>query len=267
MREIWSSIAAPLSRSGLGLLMWSGMTTAVLHLRPGGLSTLQTLQRAGLLTGIGLLVLGSLASWRLAGGASRTSRPMWIATSASCLIAAALWLILGTDVRTAMPMLPVASGVLLVLAAFGAVTVAAAAHGTGNAPTAWRHPLVLPVHLLLAMTAGLALLYVLMDRLFVSPADGRTMLATLAGLGACLALCKGVYWRAIGGQGAWRRRGGVALLLAGGPLLAWGLVLTGLPARMPLMIAVATLLAAAVWEHHLFLVDGAAVPAPTTPIS
>jgi len=270
MRQVLMIAALPLSAAGLGLLMWSGMTTALLQLRPPGSSALHQLQLIGMLLGSALLVCGMLI--RRAAPAPRlpTAPPgrrtrllVWTTLGISVVLCALL--IFGAWMRGGVGLAVL--GVVQMLAAFGAVAAMASDHARPPSPPAWQQPLVLPVHLLLAMSTGLALLYLLMDRLLVSGSDGRTMLATLTGLGACLALCKLVYWRAIDRQApaaALPRPGrgprvAVVALAAGVPFAGWLLALSGtLPASALLVMAASGVCAAALLEHRLFL--GEAVP-------
>lgn len=258
--------AMPLSGAGLGLLMWSGMTTALLQLRPESTSTLHQLQLLGLLLGLVLAVAGLIAR-RLAGStAPNTSRRTRVAMLTTLAIATLLWALLAAGKWTTLGPLLASLGVLLLLAAFGTVAAIASGFAEPPAPAPWQQPLVLPVHLLFAMSTGLGLLYLLMDRLFVSGNDGRTMLATLTGLGACLALCKALYWRELDAmpspgfaplpfRGA---RVAVLALAAGAPLLAWLLAwIGGVPPWMPLLLATTALLGAAALEYRLFLGEGA----------
>ena len=265
MRQMLRIAAMPLTGAGPGLLMWSGMTTALLQLRPEATSTLHQLQLLGLLLGAVFVAAGLLAqrfARPVAPTAPRRARALvWI----SLAIAALLLALLMAGAWTTLGPLLVALGLLLLLAAFGAVAAIASGYAGPAAPAPWQQPLVLPIHLLLAMSTGLALLYVLMDRLFVSGNDGRTMLATLTGLGACLALCKGLYWRAVDrlpapGVAATPLRGAriaVLGLAAGAPPLCWLLALTGsVPPLVPLLLAAVALLGAAALEHRLFLGEG-----------
>jgi len=187
--------------------------------------------------------------------------------AAALALAAVLCVLLLGGAWAGQGPLLVALGIALLLAAFGSVAALATDLGAGPAPAPWRHPLVLPVQLLWAMTAGLALLYLLMDRLFTTGGDGRTMLLTLTGLGLCLAVCKGVYWHATGPTPAARRgaRAGVPALLVLGPLLGWLLARAdGMPTVVPLSLATVCVLAAALLDQHLFAREGAdAMPAST----
>gem|GEM_PF-1013482 len=266
MRQTLRIAAMPLTGAGMGLLMWSGMTTALLQLRPEATSTLHQLQLLGLLLGVVLVVAGVLARRFARPAALNASRRTRVLVVVTLAIAALLWVLLVAGAWKTLGPLLVALGLLLLLAAFGTVAAIAGGFADPTSPAPWRQPLVLPVHLLLAMSTGLALLYLLMDRLFVSGNDGRTMLATLTGLGACLALCKGLYWRALDQmsssgiapppfRGA---RMAVLGLAAGGPLLCWLMALTGIvPPMVPLLLAAAALLGAAALEHRLFLDEGA----------
>ncbi|MET0328244.1 MAG: hypothetical protein ABW163_05700 [Luteimonas sp.] len=258
MRATSKIATLPLLHAGLGLLMWSGMTAALLQLKPDGASTLHRLQLLGLMTGVGLTLAGAIAR-RLAGTTLPSSRRSAVLLGAALAAAALLVTLLATGLRTSAGPALVALGVALLFAGFGAVASIATDFAGADAPPAWRHPLVLPVQLLLAMGTGLALLYLLMDRLFVSGSDARTMLATLTGLGACLALCKWLYWRALDAT-AWRDvRVLVPVLLAGGPLLAWMLALAAsVPAPASLGLSAVAMLAAAVLDARHFIAAGIA---------
>ena len=75
MRQMLRIAAMPLTGAGLGLLMWSGMTTALLQLRPEAASTLHQLQLLGLLLGalVGSLVHDSRTQLR----AVASAMPPW----------------------------------------------------------------------------------------------------------------------------------------------------------------------------------------------
>ncbi len=257
--------AMPLAGAGLGLLMWSGMTTALLQLRPVATSTLHQLQLLGLVLGAVLVVAGLIAQ-RVASPAPPTApRRARVVVMITLAIASLLLILLVAGAWTTRGPLLVTLGVVLLLAAFGTVAAIASGYAGPDAPAPWQQPLVLPVHLLLAMSTGLALLYLLMDRLFVSGNDGRTMLATLTGLGACLALCKALYWRAVDQLATSRiapspfrgARIAVLGLAAGAPALCWLLAWTGsVPSLVPLLLATTALMGAAALEHRLFLDEG-----------
>ncbi|RPD87648.1 hypothetical protein [Luteimonas sp. 100069] len=269
MRQVLMIAALPLSAAGLGLLMWSGMTTALLQLRPPGSAALHQLQLIGMLMGSALLVCGMLVrrfapAPRLptAPPGRRTRLLVWTTLGISVFLCALL--ISGAWMRGGVWLAVL--GVVQMLVAFGAVAAMASDHARPPSPPAWQQPLVLPVHLLLAMSTGLALLYLLMDRLLVSGSDGRTMLGTLAGLGICLALFKVVYWRAIDRLATAASRAHtfhaprvvVLALAAGVPFAAWLLAPSGtVPATALLVMAASGVCAAAVLEHRLFLGEGA----------
>jgi len=266
MRQMLRIAEMPLTGAGLGLLMWSGMTTALLQVRPEATSTLHQLQLFGLLLGVVFVAAGLLArrfARPVASTAPRRVRGLILLT---LTMAALLLALLVAGAWTTLGPLLVALGLLLLLAAFGTVAAIASGYAGPAAPAPWQQPLVLPVHLLFAMSTGLALLYVLMERLFVSGNDGRTMLATLTGLGACLALCKGLYWRAVDrmpspGIAPPPFRGtrvAVLGLAAAVPLLCWLLATIGMvPPLVLLLVAAAALMGAAALEHRLFLDEGA----------
>lgn len=275
MRQLPMIVAWPLSAAGLGLLMWSGMTTALLQREPGGAAALHALQLVGVLLGAALHASG-MALQRFPRTAARprlqASRLARMLAWASLGIAVALGGVWLTGAWPRRDLVLAALGVALLGTAFAAVAVSAGAYARSPAPPAWTQPLVVPVHLLFAMSTGLALMYLLMDRLFVSGSDSRTMLATLTGLGICVALCKALYWRALDrtpAAGATPRsvshaRLAVLALVAGTPLLGWMLALPGgLPAFALLLAVAAALFAATVLEHRLFLDEG--VTSPGTP--
>ena len=53
-------------------------------------------------------------------------------------------------------------GLLLAVFALGALACAAMVYVSQRSVLAWRHPLVVPVHMLVGLVTGLALMYVLM---------------------------------------------------------------------------------------------------------
>ncbi|MCD9029371.1 hypothetical protein LDO26_14325 [Luteimonas sp. BDR2-5] len=281
-----TSVLSTLSAAGLGLLMWTGMTIALLHMRAASASSLHQLQLLALLLGAALVAAGLFArgpgSARLRGAAARW-RTDWPARAALLATATLLLALLlaallalapaGASRATGLSLL----GLLLLASAFAtAAATATALSRAAPAVAAWQHPMTLPIRVLLAMACGLAVLYLLMQLLFVSYNDGVTMLATLTGLGVAAAACAAVQWRAAdrGAQAATATDPGrrartrhlrlaAVSLLAVAPLLAWSAAaMQLLPAWLLLGFAAAALLAGAGIERGLLLRHGKLEPAP-----
>jgi len=243
---------AALAGAGYGLMMWCGMTTAVLHLGTSDALPLQQLQVAGLALGAALVAAA------LAVGAWRTRAPNaspavslrgYAPAIGAGLVAIALIAVLQPGSGGGRSVVVAVLGILQLLLAFAAVALSPSVSGTA----AWRtRPLRLPIRLLFAMTSGLSLLYLLMDRLLGAHSDVRLMLATLLGLASVLALCQAIDGHAGASANATTGRGGhlrvlrMPALLVAGPAIGMLLATTGVaPAAVLLALVAAALLAAA----------------------
>ena len=240
MRSTGMALGGAVAAAGFGLLMWCGITTALLQLRPGGATALSLVQGPGLVLGVliaaaGVAAAGRARAWREHSGLLGIG-----ALLVACLLAVSLHGGLALRAPTAVGVL----GVLLVLLAFGAIAAESVA---SNGPQARPRPLQVPIQLLFAMATGLGLLYLLMEQRLGAAGDGRLMLATLLGLGVVLALCHVVDGRpgtVSRPAPPLRRRAQVPGLLVAGPVLAL-LLGTWLPATVSLAMATLALLAAA----------------------
>ncbi len=280
-----ASLLSTLSAAGLGLLMWTGMTIALLQMRAASASSLHQLQLLALLLGAGLLAAGlfargpghaplgnALAHWRRDWPARATLLSVVSLLLALLLAALLAWVPAGAARATGLSLL----GLALLAGAFAAAAATATALArTAPAVAAWQHPLTLPIRLLLAMACGLAVLYLLMQLLFVSYNDGTTMLATLTGLGVAALACAALQWRAVDREaraispsaepGLRSRirhlRLATVALLAVAPLLAWSAAsMQLLPVWLLLAAAAAALLAGAGIERGLLLRHGSQAP-------
>ncbi|TDK22728.1 dimethyl sulfoxide reductase anchor subunit [Luteimonas aestuarii] len=201
-----------LSGAGFGLLLWLGLSIALLHANAGAMQSLHALQAWALLLGWVLAVAGLLSSLGHLGKPGRAWRALsqwrtsWLSREgvlalATMLPAVAigvllLWVEPGAD----RAMLLGVSGLLLALLSLATVACTAMIYASLPPIPAWRHPLVLPVYLLFAMLSGLALLFALMAVLLPVAGDARMMLGTIAVLGLLVAVAKWLYWRGIDGE-------------------------------------------------------------------
>jgi sulfite dehydrogenase (quinone) subunit SoeC len=198
-----------LSGAGFGLLLWLGLSLALLHANAPAMQPLYPLQMWALIAGAGLALAGLLSSLGHLGKPGRAWRALsqwrtsWLSREgvvalATLLCAAAIGATLVFFDPGATRALALGVGGL-VLAGLALATVACTAMIYASLPPipAWRHPLVLPVYLLFAMLAGLALMFLLMALLRPAAGDARLMLTTIAVLGALLVAAKWLYWHGI----------------------------------------------------------------------
>jgi sulfite dehydrogenase (quinone) subunit SoeC len=198
-----------LSGAGFGLLLWLGLSIALLHANAAAMQGLYPLQMWSLLLGLALAVAGLVSSLGHLGKPGRAWRALsqwrtsWLsregvlalATMLPALAIGALLLFVAPGPDRAM--LLGMAGLVLALLALATVACTAMIYASLPPIPAWRHPLVLPVYLLFAMLAGLALLFLLMALLQPGGADARMMLGSLAVLGVLVAAAKWLYWRGI----------------------------------------------------------------------
>ncbi len=197
-----------LSGAGYGLLVWLGITIAMLHTRSTTMQSMHTLQLATLALGLALSTIGLLCSLLHLGKPQRAWRALsqwrtsWLSREGVLALLTMLpALAIGVMLLTvelgpnSAPTLGLLGFALAVLA-LATVACTAMIYASLKPIPAWRHALVVPVYLLFALLTGLALLFLLMN--LASSGGGVTgMLATTAFLAALLVASKWLYWRDI----------------------------------------------------------------------
>ncbi|HST44049.1 MAG TPA: hypothetical protein VLK29_02375, partial [Luteimonas sp.] len=118
------------------------------------------------------------------------------AWAAAVLVALLMWIPAG-ETRAA---LLGCIGLLLAVLGLAALACAAMVYASQKSVLAWRHPLVVPVHMLFGLMTGLALMYMLMSSMLGG--QGPAMMAvTLGVLGGLLLALKWLYWYEVGRSG------------------------------------------------------------------
>lgn len=212
MRPALSSILlAPASAAGLGLLIWFGFSIALLSLRGAVPPALHGVQLVGLGAGVALTLAGllhaigsrrdrvawrTLTQWRSSWLAREVTLAALAAWAAAVLVALLMWIPAG-ETRAA---LLGCIGLLLAVLGLAALACAAMVYASQKSVLAWRHPLVVPVHMLFGLMTGLALMYMLMSSMLGG--QGPAMMAvTLGVLGGLLLALKWLYWYEVGRSG------------------------------------------------------------------
>ena len=199
-----------LSGAGYGLLVWLGITIAMLHTRSTTMESMHTLQLAALALGLVLSTIGLLSSLLHLGKPQRAWRALsqwrtsWLSREGVLALLTALpALAIGVMLLTvelgpnSAPILGLLSFALAVLA-LATVACTAMIYASLKPIPAWGHALVVPVYLLFALLTGLALLFLLMNVASPDGGGGVTgMLATTTFLAALLVAGKWLYWRDI----------------------------------------------------------------------
>lgn len=231
MRPAPGALPAVLSAAGFGLLLWLGVSVAVLP-HGTGMVALRAPQMWALLLALGLLC--AAAGSALAGARPRAARELLRAATPwqrrrNLLVAIAVVLALATGVLLtpgqggAGRVLALSfAGMSLAGAAFGAVTADAVADAMQGAP-ATLPPLAVPARLLAALLTGLALMFALLSGLLAVGGGGFRMLTILLVLGV---LAAATQW--LDGRHA-RRDGRAAAGPAGRPAWWPWLLLAGVP--------------------------------------
>ena len=252
MRCPWlAALSAALSEAGFGLLLWLGLSVALVsHIAQ--VPALRAMQLCAVTLALLLLAAAAAcAAFAPADGRglrvlaraptrwhSRRNALAAVAVALACAVGALLaWMEPGATRASLLGL----CGLVLALASLGAVACGAAAQAAATAGN--RRQFALPIRLLSAMQGGLALTFALMAGLFAVGREGNGMFAILAVLGVLLALATLLDWReadratrgAATGDApptATRLRIATGLLLAGVPLLALGAAsaLGGVPA-------------------------------------
>ena len=278
MRYPWlAALAAALSEAGFGLLLWLGLSVALVS-HSAQMPVLRAMQLGAVVLALGLLAVAAGAAF--ASAQTRGVRALlraptrWQARrNVLALLALLLTGMTGVLLAWVAPGATRASllgmgGLVLAMASLGAVAFDALA----QAPTAGdgARQFALPVRLLSAMHGGLALTFALMAGLLAVKGEGRGMLAILAVLGVLLLLASILDWReadrarsggVVGGSApANGLRIATGVLLAGVPLLALGAVSALGGVQGWLWIVALAGLAGILLERRLHV--AAAVPVP-----
>ena len=199
-----------LSGAGYGLLAWTGLGMALSALRGTPAPHPEGLQLAALVLGLLLSTVGLLCSLAHLGKPARAWRAVsqwrtsWLsregvlalATPLPALVAIVLLLAPAEGAEGPGAVLPTALGLALAALALATVACTAMIYASLRPIPAWRHPLVLPVYLLFAVSTGLALQLALVAALRGDPGVA-TLLPAVALSGLLLAVLKALYWRAI----------------------------------------------------------------------
>ena len=250
MRHPWlAALSAALSEAGFGLLLWLGLSVALVS-HSVQMPALRAMQLCAVLLALVLLGVAAVAAFAatraLAPRASPRAATPWqarrnvlaraptrwhsrrnalaaVAVALACAVGALLaWMEPGATRASLLGL----CGLVLAMASLGAVACGAAVQAAATAGNGRQF--ALPIRLLSAMQGGLALTFALMAGLFGVGREGSGMFAILAVLGALLALACLLDWREGGRAGpgggvpapAPRQRIAVGLLLAAVPLLA-----------------------------------------------
>ena len=236
MRHPWlAALSAALSEAGFGLLLWLGLSVALVS-HSVQMPALRAMQLCAVLLALVLLGVAAAAAFAaaraLAPRASpRAATPWQARRNVLALVAVALAGLVGVLLAWVPPGATRAAllgtgGLVLAMAALG--TIASGGLAQARATAGRSRQFALPIRLLSAMQGGLALTFALMAGLFGVGREGSGMFAILAVLGALLALACLLDWRegVRSGPGdgvpapAPRLRIAVGLLLAAVPLLA-----------------------------------------------
>lgn len=236
------AMSAVLSAAGFGLLLWLGVSVALLP--PGsGMAALRAPQMWALILALALLAAAAASALARTGGAralAALSRAptVWhrrrnILTAIAVVLALATGVLLTPELGGAGRALALGFvGMSLTVASLGAVAADAVADALPSPPAALP-PLAVPARLLSALLTGLALMFALLSGMLAVGQGGLRMLTILLVLGALAATVQWLDRRQARGDGRAGlepsgRRGLLALLLlAGCPALALGLAAMG----------------------------------------
>lgn len=194
----WAALAATLASAGLGLLLWLGISIALLQGSGTELAPLRSMQHTGLLLAcvLALAAVYSLRSARPNANGARWRRFALVTLILALASAVALMALL-----TRRPPDAGWISVAAALASLGAIG-AVLALGMSTAATGrpeWRQQLVAPGHLAYALLAGLALLFALIalkwpsQQMLSAPALSMALLLVVTGA------LKLLYWIENGG--------------------------------------------------------------------
>lgn len=228
------AMPAVLSATGFGLLLWLGVSVALLP-HGTGMAALRAPQMWALIMGLALLAAAAACAVAARGARGllhadtpwQRRRNLLVAIAVLLAVATGVLLIPGVG-GSARGLALGFAGMSLAAASLGAVAAAAVAE-VSPAPRAELPPLAVPSRLLSAMLTGLALMFALLSGLLSASGGGPRMLTILLLLGVLASL---VLWLDARQAGASRDRSRPAwlppLLLAGAPALSLALATAGL---------------------------------------
>lgn len=216
------ALASALAGAGLGLLVWMGVSLALLQIRSGALADLRNLQHTGLVLG-GVLAAACLINLRACPAASGVNWRQLTAAALVLTLAASVATLILLMVPAALPGWTALTAILLGVGAVCTVFGLGLCRIEGSRQD-WRRQMVVPSFLAYALLAGAGLLFALIalkwpgQRLLSAPTPSLLTLLTMT------AASKTVYWMENGG---------------------WRASVPGLPASwaLPLRVAVLALLA------------------------
>lgn len=254
-RPLPAELPAVLSSAGLGLLLWLGVSVALLP--PGSaMAVLRAPQMWALLLGLALVAAAGAFVYARDTTPRRPGRFLLTPTRwhgrRNVLVGAVLVLAVGTGALLT-PGLDGATralglgfvGMLLALTSLGSLAVGAMIEVSPDGAAA-SAPLLVPARLLAALLTGLALMFALQSGLLGGGQGGSRMLLILLVLGLLAAALQALAARAASGTAASRTAGDMLLaplLFAGVPALALGLAAAGVgsPTLWLWIVAVASL--------------------------
>ena len=194
----WTALAATLASAGLGLLLWLGISIALLQGSGAEMVPLRSMQHTGLLLAC-VLALAAVYSLRSAAPSANGARWRQFAIVALVLaLASAIALMLLLTRRPPDAGWVSIAAALLSLGAIGAVLAMGMSTAATGRPQ-WRQQLVAPIHLAYALLAGVALLFALIaikwpsQQMLSAPALSMAMLLVVMGA------LKLLYWFENGG--------------------------------------------------------------------
>lgn len=262
----WMALATSLACAGLGLLLWLGISIALLQGSGTEMIPLRSMQRTGLLLACAL----SLAAvYSLHSASSNASGARWqrlaIVALVLALAASAALMVLLTRQSPDAGWVSIAAA-LMSLGAIGTILALGMLIAAGGRPQ-WRQQMVAPNSLAYALLAGAALLFALIaikwpgQGVFSAPAPSMIMLLVVMGA------LKLLYWFENGGmrarvadhpgEEALRMRLWVLALLVLVPLLLCaGLILwPGLAPRAGWCVIALAVLAGGYCDHQLLTAE------------
>lgn len=194
----WAALAASLASAGLGLLIWLGVSIALLQGGGAEMVLLRSMQHSGLILAC-LLALAAVYELRTAPAHANAARWRWLAVPALALaMSAAVALMVLLTRRPPDAGWVTLAGSLLSLGAVCTVLALGMLTASAGRPQ-WRQQVVAPSRLAYALLAGAALLFALIaikwpgQQMLSAPAPSMLMLLVVMGA------LKLLYWFENGG--------------------------------------------------------------------